>query len=408
MQSSFVKKFTETVRDFIWDGKKAKISLRNLQTVKQDGGLGLVDIKARDKALKASWVYKLREEHKLLVYSLIENQIGDTIWNCKMQKDDVKKCFTKAPSFWIDVMEAWFEITGTKRNGEEHICPEDVIWYNSSIRIDDKPCFVEKLYKKGLTLVSDLLKENYEFISIEEFCEHFETSNFMWYRSLVSVIKKSKSKIEVQSTDSVTVLERFKTKISVVNSLYRLQTTNPDMTMKVVEKWNHKYELNLNCETFITMIHHISKFTIATKLRSFQYRLLFHALVTNVQLKRYKLTESDACSFCERETETVKHMFIDCNKVQMLWQQIMQNIRIGEINVEKILLNKVCDNPRLVENCIVLLTKHYIYVTCCNKEKLTYEKWKTYVNNYKQIEYHIALRKGKKISHEQKWSDFVC
>ena len=49
--------------------------------------------------------------------------------------------------------------------------------------------------------------------------------------------------------------------------------------------------------------------TFKTKLRSFQIKLNFRAIVLNAQLFGFGLIKNDLRVFCERSTETVLHLF---------------------------------------------------------------------------------------------------
>ena len=49
--------------------------------------------------------------------------------------------------------------------------------------------------------------------------------------------------------------------------------------------------------------------TIETKLRSFQIRLNLRSLVMNVQLAGFGIIDSELCSFCLEQHETLMHFF---------------------------------------------------------------------------------------------------
>ena len=50
-----VKQMNNIIREFLWNGKKAKIAYAILQNPKDQGGLNLVNLKNKDRALKVSW-----------------------------------------------------------------------------------------------------------------------------------------------------------------------------------------------------------------------------------------------------------------------------------------------------------------------------------------------------------------
>jgi len=47
------------------------------------------------------------------------------------------------------------------------------------------------------------------------------------------------------------------------------------------------------------------------KLRSFQIKLNFRAIVTNIALHSFGLKDSENCSFCKANPETLMHVFCD-------------------------------------------------------------------------------------------------
>ena len=49
-----------------------------------------------------------------------------------------------------------------------------------------------------------------------------------------------------------------------------------------------------------------------SKLRSFQYRLMFRAIITNKQLFIWKISETQTCSFGCKEIESYEHLFVNC------------------------------------------------------------------------------------------------
>ena len=50
-----IKTVDNIIRGYIWNGKKAKIAYNILQLPKREGGLNLVNLEIKDKALKATW-----------------------------------------------------------------------------------------------------------------------------------------------------------------------------------------------------------------------------------------------------------------------------------------------------------------------------------------------------------------
>ena len=140
----FISEYNEVVQNFIWKGRKVKIPFKVLQGNKKEGGLRLVDLDIKDKALKVQWVFRVIKDELLrtLAYNMLDNKIGDLIWEVNLNKKDIK-FLSKNEGFWIDVFEAWSEWTYEDPKTREHV-RNQIIWLNSDIRIDDQPIFYKK------------------------------------------------------------------------------------------------------------------------------------------------------------------------------------------------------------------------------------------------------------------------
>ena len=79
------------------------------------------------------------------------------------------------------------------------------------------------------------------------------------------------------------------------------------------------------------MVNFISDFYNTSNIanyRSFQYRLLQRGLVTNIQLKKWNISETDKCYFCHQTIETITHLLYECKKVQEIWTKVFQWIQL--------------------------------------------------------------------------------
>ena len=154
----------------------------------------------------------------------------------------------------------------------------------------------------------------------------------------------------------------------------------------------------------------IYKTTNMVKYRSFQYRLMQRALVTNIHLSKWKITTTDRCSFCHEEKETILHMLIFCPRVQELWERVFQYIRdrfrIQHLNTgaRDIVLNRLVPGANSAVNMICLMTKQFLYRQRCLNKPIEYNIWKPLINQVESIEKYIAVKNGKLSIHNRKWS----
>ena len=115
LKREHVTKIKKMFEKFIWNDKKAKINYSILTGLKSDGGLGLVDIEAKDTAQKLRWVGKLKDSETLSeqTYALIQNPIGDWLWGPTLHKNETCEVMNPISKFWSQTMYAWY---GKSRN----------------------------------------------------------------------------------------------------------------------------------------------------------------------------------------------------------------------------------------------------------------------------------------------------
>ena len=132
IDEKYVKKLNEMVNDFIWEGKRAKIKLSDLQMPKALGGMNLVNFELKDAALKIAWLQILKTDEILekLAYKALSPVLKEDIWKCNLEAKHVKRIFHN--SFWTEVLEAWCKVNQKEVYEDVEILNE-YIWYNSKI-----------------------------------------------------------------------------------------------------------------------------------------------------------------------------------------------------------------------------------------------------------------------------------
>ena len=77
---------------------------------------------------------------------------------------------------------------------------------------------------------------------------------------------------------------------------------SPTAKEKLESKYKDKIEWNEICKILI-------KTSIYTKLREFQYKIIHNYLPVNHNLFKWKVSDSNRCSYCFNESETIEHLF---------------------------------------------------------------------------------------------------
>ena len=166
LNKTLINKYDMLARNFIWTGKPL-LPLKLIQGNKADGGLGLVNLHNKDRALKIQWVFRIQQNPmiKALAYELMDNPIGDLIWEATLDKADIKYFCTKE-NFWTDVLEVWGELNCYMPKNAQQV-KNQMIWMNSNIRINDKPVVYGKWINSGIIKIKDILTESNSFLSIK-------------------------------------------------------------------------------------------------------------------------------------------------------------------------------------------------------------------------------------------------
>ena len=153
------------------------------------------------------------------------------------------------------------------------------------------------------------------------------------------------------------------------------------------------------------------KTTLDTKLREFQYKILNRILYTNKMLFKFKKVDSPLCDFCEKELETIEHLFFHCTKVSMFWNDLKSVLDSFNITIRFDIMNVLfgildTDNISILVNYIILESKYFIYRCKLNKGCLCVSLLVDKFKKTFQTERFIAKR-NKIHFHDKKWKPLL-
>ena len=119
---------------------------------------------------------------------------------------------------------------------------------------------------------------------------------------------------------------------------------------KVVERERHIHfnlSITVNWENTYCLS---SLCTKESKLRAFQFKLLYRKIATNAFLYKIGIKQTDSCSFCEEQKETLVHLFWTCKYTQNFWKDMFEWI-------SQIFKDLETSLPRLLFVSVSLTTK---------------------------------------------------
>ena len=288
--------------------------------------------------------------------------------------------------------------------------PSDIIWYNSNIRINNKPFFWKKCYKNGLLYVSQLYVNNNP-ISFQE-AETLYALSFLDYHAILAAIpKETKTFLTGQSVAAATtdLYSVIKKQAKPTAYAYNNLIINRTMLGKKCEKWEEELDCDILFSDYADTFQRIKAITKIAKFRSFQYQLNHRALVTNCHLHKWKLRDSELCSFCGQYKETLSHLFVFCEKIQPLWLQFENFVKLFnsdemDISTTNILWSCLVHKKGHVINFMSLVLKQYIYRQRCMKSPLNFCEFKQLLYKIRNVEKYEAMKENTLKAFESKWN----
>lgn len=160
-------------------------------------------------------------------------------------------------------------------------------------------------------------------------------------------------------------------------------------------------------------IYEIMKICKETKLKSFAYNFCLRNVYTNTLLYKMKYVNTDLCTFCGLERETIIHLFDRCTVSRRLWERLKQKLELClglevELNIVKLLFDNEYLNDTQ-ERLIWIMIKclQYIYNAKYLEKIPTYGGFWAHLMYIERIERNTATSHKKLTDHFLKWVDLM-
>jgi hypothetical protein len=148
-----------------------------------------------------------------------------------------------------------------------------------------------------------------------------------------------------------------------------------------------------------------------TKLKAFQFKILYNLIPCNQYLKRIKRSDTDKCPTCNL-LDDITHYLIECSSTLIIWQQLTrwwQGVTHQEVNLttKDIVvgltrrINKIEMKDQLEE--IIMTTKWTIHANKQLKETTCFYQVLLNIKKMLQIQKFIATKNNTPEKYETKW-----
>lgn len=412
-----IKKLNAILFKFLWNGPD-KVKRRIITKSYKEGGLRMIDIDSFIKALRVSWLRRvIRGERKWQECFLKIIDENNYFWKvgALYMKSKINKVENK---FWKEVIVSWaqFQNTHTATTFEE--ITSEPLWFN---RHFSKPyLFFSDWARHNVLTIKDILGVDGKVLNFTDFKNKFAVSGTIldYNRLLHNIPRLWRETFKSESHDinpydsnlNMSLKCLMKQSKGCRNIYEQFKTFGETGELETIAHSRWLKQLNLDMINWKTVYTQIYQCTNDTKLQDFQYKLIHRILVTNVSLVKFGIKDSDKCSFCGKEKETILHLFVECDKVRPLWSSIQDwlnsklNLRIPILfSNTDLILGSQRPNFILI-NFILLLTKQYIYRCKFLKEDISSEALKAIIKYRFHLERQIAIRSKNMQPFFQKWA----
>ena len=245
----YIDKFMEIIDKFLWNNKRPKIKQSILNAKKTNGGLGLINMKAKLASLKISWLFREDIFVQNWIESIVPHEIGSLFLYCNLSINDLDPYIQNLSVFWHQVLEEWFLYSYVSEIDTKEQVVNQIIWYNSLIRIDDNVLANPVMINRGLLFISDLLDDSQcNFKSLDEVKEHFGPISWLEYKQIISAIPRNWKimikKVDCEPLRFINKYDELKKEKKVVGKVYSDIVSKNDACRILFEKMNTKLNLD--------------------------------------------------------------------------------------------------------------------------------------------------------------------
>ena len=410
---TFFKKLNHLFYKFIWNGGNDRVKRDILCNDYDHGGLRMFDPLLFFQAQKSIWVKQLLDPNYSSFWKTIEMSILEDFhpdWTILFRSDPPDCVLNTIPNCQlIDTIKLWYlyknKIMENLGWSDFHL--QDPIWWNKKVRLKSKKFFFYPVWdEKGIRHISDLFLGHNLVKTFEDLVIEYDIPirdrrkyNYLmndiyldWFQNPKNIHNNVFDKISASLVGEKKVPKHL---YSILRNRAYVDVENKwTDCLDVLDEldWNDIHRANFNC-------------TIETQLRSFYFKLFHRAICTNQFLHKIGRFDSPNCSFCKKFPETLLHLFCQCEKVSPLWDDLCFLINIiSEESFTFSVFEKMFDVTDTSEhdNCIsylFLCLKYYIHRCKFQESDLSFVAFMNLVKTKRNIEYKIAVSKGKLRKH---------
>ena len=376
---SFMNNINDIAYKFLWSGKKDKIKRLTMIANYNNGGLKMLDLKSFIIAQRIMWIKRLarstRASWKAFPEYIMNALAGLDTFNTQINtKSNVHNV---TPFYWT-IIKSWNIL---KKIDMNTIDPYEIrkqwLWSNQFIKINKLEVSWKIWHEKGINIIHDIIDINGNFKTIDNLRLVYGLKcDFLKYNSLKDAIPKVwRDKLKTIKITENAISAEESLSIKTKKGILPIKAiTNKIVYWELIEKirvtpitksqWINEFDLP---DEKWEDIFEIAKVIRDTKIRTFQYKLLFNLIPCNSYLCKIGKKDTDTCHFCNA-IDNIGHYFYECEATKTFWYNLqtwwnnMENDNI-KITKELAMIGSIHEkNKKERLNAVLQLARWHIYV----------------------------------------------
>jgi len=256
---------------------------------------------------------------------------GSCFWG-NLDKIDTKNHFQTSNIFVNEILLIWAEVNYNNNSSSLQHYKTQGLWNNSLIRIDRKPVYFREWLAKGILTIESLMKDETFFPSYAEFLNKYHCKGCpLAFSGIITTLKtiRKRFKENIYSLENVEVepfTKAFQKTKKPSNLTYRtLVATKSEKPRTPQTKWHR------DCDLDEEEIDWKKTFQLTRSWTKSIPSLLFSNSNSSIDvclqipfLYKIAVKDSDRCTFCKEEAETLLHVFWQCNVISHFWENFFR------------------------------------------------------------------------------------
>ena len=344
---------TQILEDFLWNGKRPKVSTKLLHLPFERGGKGLTNLELFARSLTLNLVKDIFSSHALhwpsCTFYFLNRYKNLNLYKGIFKVSLSARAIDRAnlPFWYKFLLESWLLLTQNKRPAttsainlrEEPIfynplhvntCKPPPNWYPSAT---NPPNLVGDLYHEGtptspMTLVQ-LNKERGTNLTLTQFDKVKKAIPAEWHKTIVSTrvlpeVEESPLQIFASTNkgQTPTCIKLFTCKMFYKEiSLDVFLKTEKDLSTR--KTWFLSRWIDLGKVNWPKVFSYFGTNRVNSNIADIIFRHIHSGIWNRIRLFKAKLEEHTLCTRCYAVPESYSHIFVDCQYSSKIWDEAL-------------------------------------------------------------------------------------